>query len=214
MSLTQELWSVLASATGIPFSEVAEIGRRIREDGLFVKETKSPRSPRATERDAANLIAACLSGASTRKAAGAVRALRQTAVSRDDAECLRRNAEAEGSLPEFAGKMAVLLKPEHAFVDALEAILWKLRQGVEHYGACFHDLVLSVERTRLEATVDFSFEIFPSVVDFSTPRKAVEQRMDYAQATHDCDGELRVEAGITVETLKAVARCLNRGVPA
>lgn len=123
MARTQEIWSTVSHVTGVPFSEVSEIGRRIREAGLFVKETRSPNSPRATPENVANLLIAIMSGASSRKAAEAVERYRSTS------RFNRQHYEfADQEMEDFARKnLPVLLNPAASFVDCVTDLVTAAR---------------------------------------------------------------------------------------
>lgn len=73
LSRTADIVRVAAEEFGVSEKTVSEIVRRIREEGLFVRETRSrTKSPAASARHVAHLIIALMSGAPSRKAAEAV----------------------------------------------------------------------------------------------------------------------------------------------
>lgn len=71
---TDLIWQ-MSNATGLRVEELGQAARALREHDLFVRETKAPRSWTLGPVDAANLLAAVLSGCAAVRAADAVEAM-------------------------------------------------------------------------------------------------------------------------------------------
>lgn len=81
MVKTTDVAMIAGQVFGMPDSHVMEIIRRIREQDLYVRETRSiSNRPKATPRHLANLVGALMTGASSRMAAQAVERLENCIV--------------------------------------------------------------------------------------------------------------------------------------
>lgn len=108
----------LASSTGLRFEDIKLLVRHLREEGYFVREVKGPRSPRATFRHCANLVAAILSNYPARRVAEAVKRLEETELNGEDYRHLVDIPENER--PPWFG---LSNKEYHSFIDHLEDLI-------------------------------------------------------------------------------------------
>lgn len=73
---------IAGQAFGIPDSHAAEVIRRLRENDQYVRQTRSIRNrPKATARHLANLVAALMTGASSRTAPDALKRVERCRIS-------------------------------------------------------------------------------------------------------------------------------------
>ncbi|WP_366553322.1 hypothetical protein [Aquibaculum sediminis] len=118
MPRASDIAAHFATWFGTDLDQVRLTQRRLREQGLFVREVKGPKSPRANARHCANLVAALMADGPASSAAAAVETMRRTKLTAPTIDALR-----EKGVPDDVR----ILKRHHSFVDALD---WFIRAAV------------------------------------------------------------------------------------
>lgn len=112
-----EIIARCAELLGLRGEDVAETVRRLREDDLFVRETRWPSSPRPDTQHVTNLLVAILSGASAK---GAARAVTRASFLQWDNDNSQTFAEHRSALPR---RLGIFRRRDHRFVDAVEELV-------------------------------------------------------------------------------------------
>lgn len=207
MSVTTEIWSAMANATGLPFKEVSEIGRRIREQGLFSKHTKVKESQVITDTDLANLTIAVMSGLPAQHTHIAVRRLSDAEVFNGD---YKHILQARDFFEEFGDPITVFLGARHTYAEALAALyrLARLRPGI--FEEEFRFTSVSIDQKRFSGEITLWAESFqPGPL----PRTVLDQMIEYSPAEEFFRGDLQIPARVTAATIAAVARAADRVTP-
>lgn len=130
------LIAMLHAQTGIDTTEIALKARRLREAGLFVKETRSPQSPRATHRHVAHLIMMILADAPALYAERTIE--RADRLLNSDTRSANKNQEAG---PNFD----IFKREGTSFVDAIEWLLAEAAANPDWFGFAFSQTWLEFE---------------------------------------------------------------------
>lgn len=138
------LITMLHAETGIDATEVALKARRLREDGLFVRETRSPNSPRATHRQVANLLVMILSDAPALYAKRTI--ARAEAMRNQDVKHVLHNEDAGADFDVFKSDDA-------SFVDCLEALIRRASEDPEGFEQAYRNSYLEFEPLSFRATI-------------------------------------------------------------
>lgn len=120
--------------------------RRLREADLFVRETRSPRSPRASARDCAHLLGALLADVPAVHAPLAVERLTGTRLQPTALEAIGAL-----DLPDFVG---FLKHPEVSFVDVVEGFVVMATKLGHGYEDCFAHTRFWVEKDSYDCGVE------------------------------------------------------------
>lgn len=145
MAKAADIIATMAHVAGCSVEDLTEIARRVREGGYWVRETRSPNSPRATCRQCANLVAALLSGEPARHAARGVERLANTIISQESMNHLEQCA----ILP---GPLSQLWKGEHSFIDALEILFEAARNNPSRFSR-YKSTSIEVSHLTYEGTI-------------------------------------------------------------
>lgn len=143
MLKSRELVSLIASEADLDFDDVMLKARRLREAGLFVRETRSPNSPRVTFRHIANLLTMLLSEEPASSAEQTIQNVESMKAEYIEQKLLEYNFERR-NLPNF---FASDIPTKHNFVDILEILIGFSSKNNE-YGIEFDHLFENI-------TVDF-----------------------------------------------------------
>jgi len=117
MIKSADIIAVISTEAALPLDFVALHARRLREAGLFVKETRSPSSPRVQPRHVANLLFMLLSEQPAAFAAKTIERAERLTV---DPVSLRIMKSASPDWPDF---LRIFDDPEHRFIDVLECLI-------------------------------------------------------------------------------------------
>lgn len=138
------LISMLHAETGIDTTELALKARRLREANLFVRETRSPNSPRASARHVANLLMMILSDAPALYAERTVE--RASAMTCDDLKHARANLDAGADFELFK-------RDETSFIDALEFLIEKAAENPGWFQNAYRNTFIEFEPLSFVATI-------------------------------------------------------------
>ena len=138
------LIAMLHAETGIDATELALKARRLREAGLFVRETRSPASPRATFRQAANLLVMILSDAPALYAEKTIR--RAEALTNNDTKHAQHNERAGTDFDIFK-------KQETSFVDALAFLIEKAAGNPDWFAHAYRQTFIEFEPLSFSASI-------------------------------------------------------------
>jgi hypothetical protein len=116
MLRTQNLVAMLAAQTGLDHYEVTLKARRLREAKLFVKETRSPASPRPSPRDIAHLLFMMMSDEPAGYAKATIERAEEMTIDSGSLKHARHYDVLPGHLAEFQ-------REGHSFLDALETLV-------------------------------------------------------------------------------------------
>jgi hypothetical protein len=172
MLKSEELVMLLAYAAYLPIDEVSLKARRLREAGLFVRETRSPSSPRATPRHLANLVVMLLSDAPASSARRTINLAEAMIVRSAD---LQRLIARNETLPD---RLAVLRQSGHTFLDAIEALILAAKDstdkdldlGRKHLSArhAYRSFTVEFDRSSFVASIELGFEkAEPCLLEYS-----------------------------------------------
>lgn len=163
------LIAMLHAETGIDATELALKARRLREAGEFVRETRSPNSPRATHRQAANLLVMILSDGPALYAERTIR--RAEALHNTDAKHARDN--------ERAGEEFELFKREEtSLLDALTFLIERAADNPDWFGHAYRQTFVEFEPLAFRATLYLhvlgpgplgGVVLFDSLLNFADP---------------------------------------------
>jgi hypothetical protein len=207
VSRTHEIWATMASATGLPFKEVSEIGRRIREHGLFSRHTRAKESQVITDTDLANLTIAVMSGLPAQHTHIAVRRLSDAGVFSGDHKHI---LQARHVFEELGDPITVFLDPQHTYAEALAALyrLARLRPALFEQEWRFTSVTLDQKNFGGEISLwAESFQPGP------LPRTVLDQTIGYSPAEGFFHGDLEICAKLPASTILAVARAADRVTP-
>lgn len=201
MARATELISQVASATGLTYEEVWRHARYLREDDLFVRETKSPKSWRVGPRDAAHLLGSIISGEPAVRAAAAVRRMQDAQLDKDGTSTLENYFQwAPSELrSEFSHK--------RGFLDAIEGLVTFIGKVHSSISDDFHNTIVRYETLCNRGDIELT-----SIVDFSDPKPRIKDRLAhlwYADELNEFSGDLVQSRYIGWSTLKAAARALR-----
>lgn len=205
MSITTEIWAMFASETGLPFKEASEIGRRIREQGLFSKHTRAKESQVITDTDLANLIIAGMSGLPPQQAHLAVRRLSDASVFNGDYKHIDQDRAA---FEEFGAPLTVFLDPEHTFTEAVAALFGMARKGPSVFEKTFRYTWVSIDQRRFSGEIHLHAEVFKLL-----PETVLDTQIEYVPPEEFFQGDLEIHARLTATTISALARAADRVTP-
>lgn len=166
------LIAMLHAETGIDTTELALKARRLREVGRFVRETRSPNSPRATHRQVANLIVMILSDAPALYAERTI--ARAEAMRNMDLKHARQNKDAG---PEFA----VFKQEDASFVDVLADLIQKASDNPDWFAHAYRNTYIEFEPLSFRALVDLDV-IGPGPMG---GRRMFAARLNFADHTNE-----------------------------
>ena len=151
---SKELIAALHASTGIPVGEIELKVRRLRENKLFTRETRSPNSPRPTVEDIANLLLMILSEAPALYA-------KETIERGWDMEIDRYSIVEEGGR-ELPGRLDIVRK-SHSFLDGLQMLLQEAIDNPHWFSedsafAGYRDTSVSFDRQEFTGTIIFEFD--------------------------------------------------------
>jgi hypothetical protein len=150
MRKAQDLIMMLAYETVTPLDEVSLKARRLREAGLFVRETRSPNSPRATPRDVAHLLVMLLSERPASAAKQTIDDAMEMTIGSGD---LKHTRQFDAML----GHLSVFQDDDHSLVDALEALIKCAiddpDEFIEEPGRRFWETYVTFNRSEFSATL-------------------------------------------------------------
>ena len=205
MSITTEIWSRFASETGLPFKEASEVGRRIREQGLFSKHTRAKESQVITDTDLANLIVAGMSGLPPQQAHLAVRRLSDASVSNGSYKHINQGRAA---FEEFGAPLTAFLNPEHTFTEAVAALFGMARKGPSVFERIFPNTWVSIDQRRFSGEIYLHAEVFTPL-----PKSVLDTQIEYVSPEEFFQGDLEIHARLTATTIAALARAADRVTP-
>ena len=205
MSITTEIWARFASETGLPFKEASEIGRRIREQGLFSKHTRAKESQVITDTDLANLIIAGMSGLPPQQSHLAVRRLADASVYNGDYKHIEQGRAA---FEEFGAPMTAFLDRVHTFIEAAAALFGMARKGPYVFEETFRHTWVSIDQRRFSGEIYLSAEIFTPL-----PKPVVDTLIEYVPSEEFFRGDLQIHARLTASTIASLARAADRVTP-
>lgn len=204
----QNLIAMIATVTGLDVDDVALHARRLREVGLFVRETRSPSSPRVTSRHVANLLTMILS---ERPAAYAEKVI-------GDAQSLAGETLTGGDLEYCAkaldGRLEIFTQ-EHSFLDALEALVMLAIECPSDFErqplAKFREVLVIFDRQNFTAHIDLDFEADPVLAPGSGFRKLLSYHDESGASSRGASKYFRQENSLQAEVFAAIGECFARG---
>lgn len=215
MARTADIVSAISATTGKRVTDVDLSVRRLREADLWVRETKSPRSPRQGARQVAHLVIGLLSGAPAKHIAEPVQEAADECLYQMDHDVQEGLAAALKNAPPGAEPLRTLLRPDHSIVDAIEAIITVLEADPGYFGLALGDpgtgdgpTEVLFDQVRRSGEIYLSFEPPGGLNQF----RFFSGWFQYLNARRDSaeDGDLVQTARLTVKTLLAGARTLAR----
>lgn len=192
----------MAASSGLPFKEVSELGRRIREKGQFTRHTKKKESQVVTNDDLANLTIAVLSGLPPQHAHVAVTRMSASKLSRDDHKHVMQDAD---KITSQGGPLMQLLEPRHSFQSALAAIFGIARKGPSAFEEEYEFTFVRMDRRRFSGSIYLHSHIFK-------PLRETHLNFDveYEPEQEFFAGDLQSESSLTEKTIAALARTTER----
>lgn len=215
MARTVEIVSVLQNLTGKRFDEISLLARRLREEGLWVRETRSPNSPRPTARHVAHLILAILHGGVPKAATRAVKQYAENYEYQSDSRCQEGLREAVEEVRDVATPLLALTEDGHSLVDAVEALIKTLMNEPGFIGEALTDndeweTTLTIDNIRGTASLYLYFWPPGGLNQFKKFNGFFEYSDHRASATLVTEPDLHVTAGISYRTLLALAQTISR----
>lgn len=122
MPRAAELIQAYADALGLDEAHVALTARRLRENDLFIAETKSPRSWRLSPLDAASLLIALLSSPESLKAARHVMLAAEMELTSQRLEVARKLVAERSDMPRWLAQ--IVEEGEVSFLRAVELLIF------------------------------------------------------------------------------------------
>lgn len=203
MIKSADIIAVIATEAALPLDFVALHARRLREAGLFVKETRSPSSPRVQPRHVANLLFMLLS---EQPAAFAARTIERAGELYANPNGIEQ-ANQLRAWPEFR---KLYCDPDHKFVDLLECLIevaaqkpYWFENGSESVFACSR-----VEFSRQEFIGSVSLEVSNSLGE---PEFIVQAEYSDGIGAKGASREFRQTNTIFAGLFAAIGRALARG---
>lgn len=200
MTKAIEIFSILAGELGMRIEDVTEIARRVREAGYFVKETRSPQSPRATPRHCANLIAAIMSDEPARHAARGVANAELAVTDYGDIKHTR--------MFNLDGHLKTFQIEDHSFIDGIEALIKCSIDDPVYFEERFEETIISYETIKGIGNIELHEN------DLENPGNyKIDVMIEYVNQ-QKCSmnrGELLKETQIRVRTIGALGRLIARG---
>ena len=205
VSLTDEITDAIAKATGLPFKEVYEYLRRIRENDQFPKLPRAKELPAISDIALANLLIALLSGLPPQKAHVAVLRLADASVSYGDHKHIEQSRAAFEAL---GAPLTAFLDREHTFTEALAALIGMARKGPSVFEETFMHTSVSIDQRRFSGEVCFYVDpLMP------TGRPDLDVSIEYTSPEEFFRGDLQIHARLTASTIAALARAADRVTP-
>ena len=205
VSLTDEITDAIAKATGLPFKEVYEYLRRIRENEQFPKLPRAKELPPISDTALANLLIALLSGLPPQKAHIAVHRLADATVFNGD---YKHIDQGRAAFEEFGAPLSVFLNPEHTFTEAVAALFGMARKGPSAFEETFRYTWVSIDQRRFSGEIHLHAEVFTPL-----PKSVLDLQIDYSPADEFFDGDLKIHAQVSALTIAALARAADRVTP-
>ena len=208
----KNLIAMLAEQTGIDFDQVTLHARRLREEGLFVRESRSPKCDRANPRHIANLLVMLLS---EQPAGHCKKVIGQAEALEVDRIFLDQNAR------HFAGRSDALeiFSQAHSFMDALETLVALAIECPEDFDS---DVLSSARFPMLSVT--FDRQAFTGQIDLSISNQhenILERDVNWRALIHYHDIHRRPGRGasrdflqqnvIEADLFKEIGRAFARG---
>ena len=201
MPRATELISQVAGATGLTYDEVWRHARYLREDDLFVRETKSPKSWRVGTRDAANLLASIISGEPAVRAAAAVRRMQEAQLDKDGTSTL------ENYFQWAPGELRSEFSHRRGFIDAIEGLVTFIGKVHSSFSNDFRNTIVSYEMLSNRGEIELR-----GITDFSGSNPIIKDKLAhlwYFDELNEFAGDLAHSRHIGWDTLKAAARALR-----
>lgn len=205
VSLTDEITDALAKATGLPFKEVYEYLRRIRENDQFPKLPRAKELPTISDAALANLLIALLSGLPPQKAHVAVLRLADASVSYGDHKHIEQS---RAGVEKIGAPMTTFLDREHTFTDALAALFGMARKGPTVFEETFRWTWVSIDQRRFSGEIHLQAEVFTPL-----PKPVLDTLIEYDPPEEFFRGDLQIHARLTAATIAALARAADRVTP-
>lgn len=203
MIKSADLIAAIATEAALPLDVVSLHARRLREAGLFVKETRSPQSPRVQPRHVANLLFMLLSEQPAAFAGKTIERAAELAINPDGL----KETEQLTAWPEY-GK--VYGDPEHSFLDVLECLI-EVATKRPHWFDEGRDAVFA------GTYVSFSRQEFIGEVHFEALNSVGESECEFFAMYSDGVGDVgasrnfRQSNTIYAGLFAAIGRALARG---
>ena len=205
VSLTDEITDAIAKATGLPFKEVYEYLRRIRENDQFPKLPRAKELPTISDIALANLLIALLSGLPPQKAHVAVMRLADASVFNGDHKHIEQRRAA---FEELGAPLTAFLDKEHTFTEAVAALFGMARKGPSVFEETFRYTWVSIDQRRFSGEIHLQAEVFKPL-----PKAVLDTLIEYVPAEEFFGGDLQIHARLTASTIAALARAADRVTP-
>ena len=205
VSLTDEITDALAKATGLPFKEVYEYLRRIRENDQFPKLPRAKDLPTISDAALANLLVALLSGLPPQKAHVAVLRLADASVSYGDHKHI---VQSRAELETIGAPLTAFLDQEHTFTDAVAALFGMARKGPAAFEETFRWTWISIDQRRFSGEIHLQTEEFTPL-----PKSVLDVLIEYGPPEEFFRGDLQIHARLSASTIAALARAADRVTP-
>lgn len=238
MSQSVEIASALARQLGVSETTAVEVTRRIRAEGLFVRQTRSATSPAPGAKDAAHLLIALMSGHSTRNVAEAVTAAyacdvngyaqrkyfwanpgkyhlhspenRRWFVDTDWQATGLIGEDRQAPMRAFTGEVYQTDIGSYALPDVLAALIEIIGAYPEFYHA-FGASHVSYDPDRNAAEIEFFHSSHdPDSGEYDIRDGAPHFKFEFEDELNDFKGDLSRSATISFATLQVAARALAR----
>jgi len=205
VSLTDEISDAAAKQTGLPFKEVYEYLRRIREQEQFPKLPRAKELPPVSDTALANLLIALLSGLPPQKAHIAVHRLADATLLSGDHKHIEQGRAA---FERLGAPLTVFLDPKHTFTQAVAALFGMARKGPAAFEETFRYTSVSIDQRRYSGKINLEVEDFTPL-----PKSVLSTLIDYSPAEEFFDGDLQIHAQVSALTIAALARAADRVTP-
>ena len=150
-----DIIAAVATSLNLPVSEVSWLARYLREQDLFVRETKSPRSWKAGPRDAAALFAAAMTGVTGARVAFAVQMLK------DYTDPQEENQLVLPSITFVPGDDLPLFYNARNFLDAITALLVVCERSISKNLDRLTGSYVEYDATRMIGRIVFKYKSPP-----------------------------------------------------
>lgn len=205
MARSVDIIAAFASVLGLRMGDVTEIARRAREAGHFVKETKSPESPRATPLHCANLLVAILSNRPAKQAGKAI----------DQARSFRCNDQHLKNIendPVFQSTshraLRVFSMKNHSLIDGLEALFDYSATNPNYFASAFNIAASSVEMEVRHGSATIHVHSRSALIEEDRPR--FSGMIKYYDALNCDNGDLTVTAQTTFSIIYKIGQVCAR----
>lgn len=205
MPKAAEIISAISVETGITMDEVTEVARRLREQPpggeLWVRETRSPQSPRATPRHCANLLGALLADHPAKHVGKTIAQMQNSLLEGESLKHVRQ-------YPPFEGPLRTLQTPQHNFIDAIESIIKEATQNLHLFGEIFKYTSISFEKITFEGTI--ILQIHDKFNQLISGERGVDVILNYSNSETFHDGDFFRESRIGIKAIARIGRLLAK----